>query len=131
MEAVEKWFLSVLKTKYADFEGRAQRQEYWMYTLFVILIFIALGIVTGIGAAISDILGVLLSGVLVLAAIGLIVPSLAIAIRRLHDTGRSGWWFLISVIPIVSVVGSIVLLVFYCLDSQPGENQYGPNPKGQ
>ncbi|GHT90439.1 aminopeptidase [Betaproteobacteria bacterium] len=131
MEALDKWFLSILKTKYADFEGRAGREEFWMYTLFVILVFIPLSIVAAIAFAISNILGILLFGVLVLAAIGLFVPSLAISVRRLHDTGRSGWWYLICVIPIVNWVGSIVLLVFYCLDSQPDENQYGPNPKGQ
>ena len=56
-----------------------------------------------------------------------LLPSIAVAIRRLHDTGRTGWWLLLALIPLI---GAIVLIVFYCLDSQPGENEYGPNPKG-
>ncbi|MDR3054016.1 MAG: DUF805 domain-containing protein [Zoogloeaceae bacterium] len=131
MEAVEKYFLSILKTKYADFEGRAARQEFWMFGLFWFLIALVFVIVAGICFAISDILGILVFGIYFLVAIGLIVPGLALAIRRLHDTGRSGWWLLLQVIPFVNSIGCIVLLVFYCLDSQPGENQYGPNPKGQ
>ncbi|OBX47863.1 DUF805 domain-containing protein [Haemophilus haemolyticus] len=119
------WYLEVLK-KYATFSGRARRKEYWMFTLFQ---FIAMFILFILEAAIG--LSGELSGVYWLATI---LPSLAVSVRRLHDTGRSGWWLLISIIPIV---GAIVLIIFMCTDSQTGNaldnttgrNQYGENPK--
>jgi uncharacterized membrane protein YhaH (DUF805 family) len=102
--------------RYADFSGRATRQEYWMYVLIYMVIYVVLGI---IDAAF---------GTLVLAlifAVVMLVPSISIAARRLHDTGRTGWWQLIGLIPIL---GLIVLIVLLAQDSQ-GENIYGPNPK--
>ena len=111
------WYLGCWK-KYAEFSGRARRQEYWMFFLFNFLAGVALGIVDvvlGTGA---------LSGLYNLA---IIIPSLAVGARRLHDTDRSGWWQLIALIPLI---GAIILLVFFCLDSKPGENRFGPNPKG-
>ncbi len=110
-------FLSVVK-QYANFNGRARRQEFWMYVLFYMIFYIVLAVIdaiTGIG---------LLAFIYSLA---LLVPSLSVGARRLHDTGRSGWWQLIGLIPLI---GAIVLIVFYVQDSTPGENQYGPNPKG-
>ncbi|MBP1542210.1 MAG: DUF805 domain-containing protein [Prevotella sp.] len=103
-------FIDAIKSvlsQYAGFSGRARRSEYWWWTLFSLL------------WAWIPIVNILL---------GLIffIPSIAVAVRRLHDTGRSGWWILLGIIPII---GGIVLLIFYCTDSQPGENQYGPNPK--
>jgi uncharacterized membrane protein YhaH (DUF805 family) len=118
-----KWFLIVLK-KYVDFSGRAQRAEYWFFSLFYVLFFIALTIVDGIVGLFSAEIGMgLLGGLFILA---MIIPSIAVSIRRLHDTSRSGWWILISLVPLI---GAIILLVFYCLDSTPGTNAYGPNPK--
>ncbi len=115
------YYIAVLK-KYAVFNGRARRREYWMFTLVSALIAIVLSI---IGA----ILGVKNIGRVLTSIYGLatIVPSIAVAVRRLHDTDRSGWWMFIPLIPIV---GSIILFVYTVLDSQPGENKYGPNPKG-
>ncbi len=111
------WYLDVLK-KYAVFSGRARRQEYWMFVLFYVISYVLLGIIEGI---------VNLSGILTgIYALAVLVPSLAVGARRLHDTGRSGWWLLIALIPLV---GAIVLIYFAVQDSQPGENQYGPNPK--
>jgi uncharacterized membrane protein YhaH (DUF805 family) len=111
------WFLDVIKNKYAKFDGRARRQEYWMYTLFYLIIYIVLMVVDGmIGMPV-------LTGLL---ALGLLVPSIAVTIRRLHDTGRPGWWILLGLVPLIG----LVLIYFLVLDSQPGENQYGPNPKG-
>ncbi len=104
--------------KYVTFSGRARRKEYWMFVLFNILASIAVGVVDGI-------LGTVMLGSLYSLAV--LLPGLAVCVRRLHDTDRSGWWILISLIPIV---GIIVLLVFMCLDSTPGENRFGPNPKG-
>ena len=118
-----KWFLIVLK-KYADFTGRAQRAEYWFFTLFSLLFFLALSLVDGAVGLFNAAYGLgLLGGLFVLA---MIIPSIAVSVRRLHDTSRSGWWLLISLIPLI---GGIVLLVFVCLDSTPGTNAYGPNPK--
>ena len=117
------WFLIAFK-KYATFSGRAQRAEYWYFILFYILIFFVLSIVDVITGSFSSDAGMgLLGGLLTLV---LLIPSIAVSVRRLHDTGRSGWWFLIALIPLI---GAIVLLVFTVQDSSPGDNIYGPNPK--
>ncbi len=116
------WYVQVLK-KYAVFAGRARRKEYWMFTLFNLLILIGLGIIEGalgIGAGGDQ---SVLAG---LYSLAVLIPSLAVSVRRLHDTGRSGWWLLIVLVPIV---GLITLLVFMVMDSQAGDNAYGPNPK--
>jgi uncharacterized membrane protein YhaH (DUF805 family) len=119
------WYLDVLK-KYADFGGRARRKEYWMFALFNVLIYIAILIFSAILGSIDNSLALIGSLLLVVYALAIFVPSLAVAVRRLHDTGRSGWWFLIAFVP---VVGGIILLVFTVQDSVPGENEYGKNPK--
>ncbi len=120
-----KWFLDVLKNKYATFEGRARRSEYWYFVLFCVLAIVALAIIDEITGTFSEETGMgLLSGLFVLATI---LPSFAVTVRRLHDTDRNGWWILINLIPII---GAIVLLVFTVQDSQPGANRFGPNPKG-
>ncbi|SFL93152.1 DUF805 domain-containing protein [Salibacterium qingdaonense] len=111
------WYAKVL-SNYAVFRGRARRTEYWMFTLINFLIAL---ILTGIEAMMA-IPAVLTS----IYGLAVLLPSLGVLIRRLHDTGRTGWWFLIQLIPFI---GSIVLLVFMCLDSQEGTNEYGPNPK--
>lgn len=117
------WFLTALK-KYAMFSGRAQRAEYWYFVLFYILIFIGLSVIDSITGSFSAEAGMgLLGGILTLA---LLIPSIAVGVRRLHDTGRSGWWLLIVLVPLV---GAIILLVFTVQDSAPGENAYGRNPK--
>ena len=117
------WFLIAVK-KYATFSGRAQRAEYWYFALFYILIFIGLSMIDLITGSFSAKAGMgLLGGLLTLA---LLIPSIAVGVRRLHDTGRSGWWLLIALIPLV---GAIVLLVFTVQDSEAGANSYGPNPK--
>lgn len=112
------WYLGCWK-KYVEFSGRARRQEYWMFVLFNILASVALAVVDGILGT-SGALGGLYS-------LAVLLPSLAVTFRRLHDTDRSGWWLLICLIPLV---GAIVFLVFLCLDSKPGANRFGPNPKG-
>lgn len=111
------WYLDVLK-KYAVFSGRARRQEFWMFALFNFIISFGLSIVEGIVGA-AGILSTLYS-------LAVLVPSLAVGARRLHDTGRSGWWLLIGFVPLI---GLVALIYFAVQDSQPGENQYGPNPK--
>lgn len=110
-----EYFLGAYK-KYADFTGRARRQEYWMFILFYFIVSIILGIVDGV-------LGIQILGLLF--SLASLVPSLAIGARRLHDTGRSGWWQLLYLIPLI---GLIIMIVFLVQDSHP-DNEYGPNPK--
>jgi uncharacterized membrane protein YhaH (DUF805 family) len=111
------WYLKVLQD-YAVFEGRAQRQEYWMFILINILVVIALGIIEGL---------IGLSGVVTtLYSLAVFIPSLAVSVRRLHDTERTGWWLLIGILPLL---GPLVLLIFYCIDGDYGDNDYGPDPK--
>jgi uncharacterized membrane protein YhaH (DUF805 family) len=117
------WYIDGLK-KYAVFTGRARRKEYWFFQLFNTLFVIALIVVDSMTGTMSKSVRLgLLSGLFALATF---LPALGVLVRRLHDTGRSGWWFLIGLIPLV---GPIILLVFMFQDSQPGANQYGPNPK--
>ncbi len=122
-----KWYIKVLK-QYAEFEGRARRKEFWMFSLIHFLIIMALQTVTFMIAGMNPEsgVGVFLMGLLGLYSLAVFIPSLAVSVRRLHDTGRSGWWLLISLVP---VIGAIALIVFYVQDSQPGANQYGENPK--
>lgn len=116
------WYLDVLK-QYAVFTGRARRKEYWMFFLFNLIAAVVLGIIDGVlGLSLSQGMGLLGS----LYALAVLLPSIGVTIRRLHDTNRSGWWCLIAFVPLI---GGIVLLVFMLLDSTPGDNQYGPNPK--
>ena len=116
------WYVEVLK-KYAVFSGRARRKEYWYFLLFNIIIGFVLGLIEGTtGLARKNpqsILGLIYS-------LAVLLPGLAVSVRRLHDTGRSGWLVLIALVPFV---GGIILLVFMAQDGTPGENQYGPNPK--
>jgi len=104
-------------SQYAGFTGRARRSEYWYWTLAYLIAYI-------VAVILDSIIGIqVFTIVLALAAI---VPSIAVGVRRLHDTDKSGWWILIGLIPII---GTIVLIVFFVTDSGP-DNQYGPNPKG-
>ncbi|GAA4671352.1 DUF805 domain-containing protein [Phytohabitans rumicis] len=115
-------------SKYVEFGGRARRAEYWWFVLFSVL----LGIVTSIldVALGTDFEGSFMSSGLfsLIANLALLLPSLAVAVRRLHDIDRSGWWILIGLIPLVGV---IVLLVFSLQDGTPGPNRFGPSPKHQ
>lgn len=117
------WYLEVLK-KYAVFEGRAGRKEYWFFILFNILISMALVYVDWLTGNINPETGLgILSGIY---ALGVMIPGMAVSVRRLHDTGRSGWWLLITFVP---VIGAIVFLYFMVLDSKPEINEFGPSPK--
>lgn len=119
-ETTMSWYIGALK-KYADFNGRAGKAEFWMFTLISTIISVILYLIDGgIMPGSKDIH--LLYTVYSLAVL---VPSLAVSVRRLHDTGRSGWWILINVIPIL---GQLVYLVFLLQDSQ-GANQYGSSPR--
>lgn len=117
------WYLHVLKN-YATFSGRARRKEYWMFFLISALISIVLTLLDILlGTYSVEYEAGLFSG---LYSLLILIPSIAVVVRRLHDTDRSGWWILISLIPLIGV---IVLFVFICLDSQPGTNRFGVNPK--
>jgi len=117
------WFLEALK-KYAVFSGRARRKEYWFFALFYILFAIAIGFVDGLLGTVDPMSGIGTLGLIY--SLAMLIPSLAVTVRRLHDTDRSGWMLLIALIPLI---GAIVLLVFMVFDSTPGQNRFGPNPK--
>jgi len=108
-----KWFLNPIQNHYADFDGRATREEFWMYVLF----YIGAAIIASIA---GEVLHVKLLDELLMVV--LLLPSLAIGARRLHDTGKSGWWQLLCLIP---VIGSIILLVLFIFKGEEGSNKYG------
>ena len=117
------WYLKVLK-QYADFSGRARRKEYWMFVLFNMIFAI-------VAMILDNVLGIEMEGIgygplYGLYVLAMLIPGLAVAVRRLHDVGKSGWMILIALIPLI---GTIWLLVLMVTDSNPGENQYGQNPK--
>lgn len=116
-----KNYIEVLK-KYAVFSGRATRKEYWLFVLVNLIIGFAIGFIFGILSIPKASLPVSLA-----YGLAILIPSIAVTVRRLHDTGRSAWWLCLALIP---YLGALVLFIFYVLDSQPGDNQYGPNPKG-
>jgi uncharacterized membrane protein YhaH (DUF805 family) len=118
------YFLDALG-KYAVFSGRARRSEYWFFVLFCCLIAVAL-------CAVGFYVGKVTGGPPTLAvylvdffSLLIFVPNLAVSVRRLHDVGMNGWWVVLNVVPL----GGLVLIYFFCQDSQPGANAYGPNPK--
>lgn len=121
-----EWFLKVVKEHYADFNGRARRKEYWMFVLFQYIIVLAVYIVAIILSLIASTLGAIFTGVAGLAMLALLVPSIAVGVRRLHDIGKSGWMLLVCLIPFI---GSIWLLIMLCTEGQKGDNEYGPDPK--
>ena len=102
-----------------DFQGRSPRAEYWWAYLMMILVALVVGAISGILGQI----GALLLG---LFYIVIIIPSISIVVRRLHDTDRSGWWLLLGLVPLIG----LVLLVFFCMEGTKGENKYGPDPYG-
>ena len=112
------WYIKVLN-QYGDFEGRARRTEYWMFALFQLLIGIVLTILSGA----APLLGAIL---FLIFALGTLIPSLAVTVRRLHDSGSSGLLILLNLIP---YLGAIVIAILCCKDSMPGSNEYGDNPK--
>ena len=121
------WYLKVVKDNYVNFSGRARRTEYWMFTLFNVVFGIGLGFLdvasgtyyvnpaTGQGAGL---IGTIYS-------FAVLLPSLAVAVRRLHDVGKSGWYLLL----VLTIIGAIPVLIWQVSDSASGENDYGPNPK--
>lgn len=113
-----EWYLKVFRDNYANFNGRARRKEYWMFTLFFWIFAFAI--------AVFDRLIEAEFVIYYIYVIIFLLPGLAVSIRRLHDTDHSGWWLLFGAVPLV---GPLTVFVFTCLDSTPGSNKYGPNPK--
>ncbi|SHK61204.1 DUF805 domain-containing protein [Epilithonimonas mollis] len=118
------WYLKVLR-QYADFNGRARRMEYWMFILFNIIFAIA-------AVILDNLLGLKFSSeipygfIYLIYVLATLIPGIAVAVRRLHDVDKSGWFYLIAFIPII---GTIWLLILFCTEGTPGTNQYGVNPK--
>ena len=123
-----QWIFSVgrkfIFQNYANFNGRAKRAEYWWYTLDNFLIMLALAMVMSLGYANGGTMAIILANILYWGAIlAFFVPGLAVAWRRLHDMGKGGQWYWLSLIPII---GSIWLLVLLCTPSEPQDNRFGP-----
>ena len=119
-------YFKLALSRYSDFSGRSRRSEYWYFVLGQTLLIWGLMAVSALLGSMSEILGLVGLGAYMLLSFALIVPSLAVAVRRLHDLGKSGWYLLIGIIPLV---GGIVLLVWLATEGEPVENEYGPDPK--
>lgn len=119
-----EWMMMPLQ-RYADFSGRSRRKEYWMFVLGVIIVAIVLSVIEGV-LGLTGMIGPYgpLSALFLLA---IIIPGIAVQVRRFHDQDKSGWFVLLGFIPIV---GGLIVLVFMCLEGTRGPNQYGPDPKG-
>lgn len=115
-EAVNK----ALGQNYCNFNGRASRSEYWWFVLFMAIVNSAIGFVLGIFNSSETGISIITS----IVGLAFLLPGLGLCVRRLHDTGHSGWWVLLSVIPLAN----ILLIVWFCQDSYHGMNQYGPEP---
>ena len=113
-------------SKYATFSGRARRSEYWNFILLNLIVTTVLSVLSTIFGGSESIIGMVFSGISGIWSLAILIPNLAVIWRRLHDIGKSGATFFFVLIPLV---GAIMLIVWFCQDSQPGENQYGPNPK--
>ena len=126
-----EWMLLPLR-RYADFSGRSRRKEYWMFALFNLLIMLGIAILAGMfGGLTGDNAGASsLSGIFIILfgiyALAILVPALAVQVRRFHDQDKSGWFVLLNFIP---YIGGLIVFVFMCLDGTKGENRYGPDPK--
>lgn len=124
------WYLEVIKNNYANFSGRARRKEYWMFTLVNTIIITVLYAIlmssidmyTGEVSSLGSIVGIIIG----IYSLAIIVPSLAVTIRRFHDQDKSGWMFLLAFIP---AVGGLIVFVFMCLEGTKGDNRFGPDPK--
>ena len=127
-----EWYLRVMKENYSSFSGRARRKEYWMFTLMqvvVLIVAMVLDGLLGLDFKMDTGIGEISYGygwIYMIAALIHFIPSLGTAVRRLHDVGKSGWFYLVVLIPFV---GAIWLLVLLCTEGGPDENKYGPSPK--
>jgi len=121
------WWKKVVLENYANFKGRARRAEYWYFALGTTIILFVFYIIGFAGAAVdSSVLMALGFGLYGITALATLIPSLAVAVRRLHDINKSGWYYLIGLIPLV---GGIILLVWFFTDGNRSSNDYGEDPK--
>ena len=122
-----EWYLKVVKDNYANFDGRARRKEYWMFVLFNLLITLGLYALVGIGALMeSAAIMYLFIALVCVYVLAVLIPSIAVVVRRLHDQDKSGWYYFVGLIPFI---GGIWLLILMVTDGTVGDNQYGPDPK--
>ncbi|MDD5995854.1 MAG: DUF805 domain-containing protein [Bacteroidales bacterium] len=119
-------FKKVVCDNYANFSGRARRREFWLFHLFYMIISIILGFVLGIVGVILGLSETMISIPIYVLGLALFIPSIAVAVRRLHDTGKSGWYYLVGLIPFI---GALVLLYWFVTEGTEGSNEYGENPK--
>jgi uncharacterized membrane protein YhaH (DUF805 family) len=134
-EDLMEWMLMPLR-RYADFNGRSRRKEYWMFVLGLLIVYLALGMLVSVGAASTPMgmeqgmawspVAMLGMGLIFLVAFAVIIPAIAVQVRRFHDQDKSGWFVLLNLVP---YVGGIIVLVFMCLEGTKGDNRYGPDPK--
>ncbi len=126
-----EWMLMPLR-RYADFEGRSTRTEYWMFVLFQVLVIFGMILLMVVAGSLSDgggggeAFATIFLILMVIFVLGLFIPNLAVQVRRLHDQDKSGWLVLLGFIP---YIGGLIMLVLMCLDGTAGPNQYGPDPK--
>lgn len=123
MNDAVQWYMTAFR-KFAQFSGRSQRAEFWYFFLGNFVVSFVLALLRAIVG--QNFLGTIFGGLSALFSLAVIIPNIAVGLRRLHDTGRSGWWWLLIFVPF----GVFVVIYFWAQDSQPGDNQYGPNPKG-
>ena len=123
-----QWYLAVWK-QYTKFSGRSRRKEFWTFLLIHLIVILAFTLLLTIlenQYLMTPMVEITVNALIMLYVLASIAPTLAVYVRRLHDTGRSGWWYFISFVP---VIGSLLLLFWCAQDSHTGENKYGPNPK--
>ena len=131
-----EWYLKVMRDNYANFNGRARRKEYWMFTLFFFLITVVIYFLFALLAFFmaGDLINlmniewvpVVLGFSIIIYFLIHLVPSIAVTVRRLHDTGKSGWLYLLTIIP---YIGSLIIFIFTVIEGDKGDNKYGPDPK--
>ena len=111
--------------RYTDFSGRSRRKEYWFFVLGVFIVAVVLGIIEGI-LGLSGMVAGAYGPLTAIFLLGIIVPSIAVQVRRFHDQDKSGWFVLLALIPFL---GGLIVLVFMCLEGTKGPNRFGPDPK--
>lgn len=119
-----EWMTLPLK-RYADFSGRSRRKEYWMFFLFIIIVAVVIGAIEGV-LGLNGMIGGLYGPLSMIFILGILVPSIAVQVRRFHDQDKSGWFVLLGLIPFV---GGLAVLVFMCLEGTKGPNRFGEDPK--
>jgi uncharacterized membrane protein YhaH (DUF805 family) len=128
-----EWMLMPLR-RYAEFSGRSQRKEYWMFSLGILIAYallfglLSIGLLGGKEDAGAGMFSGAFMIIIMIFVVGIFIPSLAVQVRRFHDQDKSGWFILLNLIP---YLGGIIVLVMMCLDGTPGPNRYGPDPKGR